>query len=96
MGIDIWQGVLPTNDIPGLQKEFGGKIVFMGGIDSVIDQKEYDEAQIRGEVRRACQEYTPGGSFIPSITYGAAGSIFPGVDDIVMDEIRKQSAVYFK
>ncbi|HBN56716.1 MAG TPA: uroporphyrinogen decarboxylase (URO-D), partial [Lachnospiraceae bacterium] len=45
---------------------------------------------------RACREYAPGGSFIPSITYGAQGSIFPGVDDIVMDEIRKQSTVYFK
>lgn len=96
IGIDIWQGVLPTNDIPRLQQEFGGKIVFMGGIDSAIDVKDYDETQIRDEVKRACREYAPGGSFIPSITYGAAGSIFPGVDDIVMDEIRNQNAVYFK
>lgn len=96
IGIDIWQGVLPTNDIPKLQQEFGGKIVFMGGISSEIDVKDYDEAQIRAEVQRACKTYAPGGSFIPSITYGAAGSIFPGVDDIVMDEIRKQSAVYFR
>ena len=96
IGIDIWQGVLPTNDIPKLQREFGKKIVFMGGIDSGIDVKDYDETQIREEVRRACREYAPGGSFIPSITYGAAGSIFPGVDDIVMDEINKQNAIYFK
>ena len=96
IGIDIWQGVLPTNDIPKLQREFGKKIVFMGGIDSAIDMKDYDETQIREEVRRACREYAPGGSFIPSITYGAAGSIFPGVDDIVMDEINKQNAIYFK
>lgn len=96
IGIDIWQGVLPTNDIPKLQREFGKKIVFMGGIDSAIDMKDYDETQIREEVRRACRKYAPGGSFIPSITYGAAGSIFPGVDDIVMDEINKQNAIYFK
>lgn len=96
IGIDIWQGVLPTNDIPKLQREFGNKIIFMGGIDSGIDVKEYDEAQIREEVRRACREYAPGGSFIPSITYGAAGSIFPGVDDIVKNEINKQNATYFK
>jgi len=96
IGIDIWQGVLPTNDIPKLQREFGKKIVFMGGIDSAIDMKDYDETQIREEVRRACREYAPGGSFIPSITYGAAGSIFTGVDDIVKDEINKQNAIYFK
>src|SRR5699024_518410 len=33
MGIDIWQGVMSTNNIPELIKEYGGQITFMGGID---------------------------------------------------------------
>ena len=37
---------------------------------------------IREEVARACREYAPGGSFIPCLTYGGEGSIFPGVNDI--------------
>ena len=34
LGIDIWQGVMTCNNIPELIKQYGGKISFMGGIDS--------------------------------------------------------------
>lgn len=95
-GIDIWQGVLPQNDIVKIQKETEGKLILMGGIDaSIVDHKEYDEEVIHREVRRACAEYAPGGSFIPCLTYGAEGSIFPEVNGIIMDEIRRLSPKYF-
>lgn len=95
VGIDVWQGALPENDIPALQKEYGGKIVFMGGIDAPkIDTADWNEEDVRAEVRRACEAYAPGGSFIPCLTYGGEGSIFPGVNDIIMDEIRKLSPKY--
>ena len=69
----------------------------MGGLDaSIMDLKDYKEDVIRGEVARACREYAPGGSFIPCLTYGGEGSIFPGVNDIIMDEIRNQNKIYFK
>jgi len=97
IGIDIWQGVLPQNDIPKIQKETEGRLLLMGGIDgAIVDHGDYDEAVIRAEVQRACKEYAPGGNFIPCLTYGGEGSIFPGVNDIIMDEIRKQSINYFK
>jgi uroporphyrinogen-III decarboxylase len=32
MGIDVWQGVMTTNDIPAMIKEYGGQITFMGGV----------------------------------------------------------------
>ena len=50
------------------------------------------KAGIRGYVSRALNEYCPGGHFIPSITYGLAGTIFPHVDPIINDEIRKYNA----
>ena len=40
-------------------------------------------------------EYGPGGHFIPCITYGGIGTIYPHVDGIVKDEIAKCSAKYF-
>lgn len=96
IGIDIWQGVLPQNDIPAIQKEVGGKLLLMGGIDaSIVDQPDWKEEIIREEVQRACAKYAPGGNFIPCLTYGGEGSIFPGVNDIIMDEIRKLNAKYF-
>lgn len=97
IGIDIWQGALPHNDIARLQKELPGHMLFMGGLDAgVIDRKECDEAVIRREVRRACEAYMPGGKFIPCMTYGGPGAIFPGVDDIIYDEVEKFGNQYFQ
>ncbi|NTV89253.1 MAG: uroporphyrinogen decarboxylase (URO-D) [Clostridiales bacterium] len=97
IGINIWQGTLPQNDIVKLQKEIKGSMIFMGGLDAgAIDRSDVGEDFIRGEVRRACETYVPGGNFIPSITYGGPGSIFPGIDNIIQDEIRKFESTYFK
>lgn len=97
IGIDIWQGVLPQNNIPEIQKITKGKMLLMGGLEcSIMDLPDYDEEVIRKEVRRACDEYVPGGGFIPCLTYGGEGSIYPGVNDIIMDEIAKISPKYFK
>lgn len=96
IGMDVWEGTLPENDIPKLQKETAGKLVYMGGIDaSLVDVPNWKEEIIRGEVQRACLEYAPGGSFIPCLTYGGEGSIYPGVNDIIMDEIKRLSSQYF-
>ena len=90
LGIDIWQGVLPENDIPKLQKQLDGRMVLMGGIDaSIVDRQDSTEEEIRKEVRRACEAYGPGGHFIPCITYGAPGCLFPQADPIINDEIDK-------
>ena len=95
--IDVWQGILPQNDIPAIQRAVGGRMVLMGGLEaSIMDRKDYDEAVIREEVARACREYGPGGAFIPCLTYGGAGSIYPDVNELIMDEIRNQSRLYFK
>ena len=90
LGIDIWQGALPENDIPKLQKQLAGRMTLMGGIDaSIVDRADSTEEEIRKEVRRACQTYGPGGHFIPCITYGAPGCLFKHVDPIINDEIDK-------
>ena len=38
IGIDVWQGVLPENDIVKLQKQLDGRMTLMGGIDATIDR----------------------------------------------------------
>lgn len=89
IGIDIWQGVLPSNDIPAMQKKLDGRMVLMGGIDAaIVDRADSTEDEIRQEVRRACDEYAPGGHFIPSLTYGGKDyAIYPNVDKTIDDEI---------
>ena len=95
LGIDVWQGVLPTNDIPKIQKQLNGRMALMGGIDSVIDRIDVPEDEFRAEVRRACREYGPGGNFIPSLTYGLAGALYKHLDPILYDEIEKYNAEEF-
>ena len=98
VGIDVWQGILPQNDIVKLQKQLNGKLILMGGINtSLVDRGDATPEAIRAEVRRACDAYVPGGSFIPCLPSGLRnGAIFPGVDDTIDDEIRKISPKYCK
>ena len=87
IGIQVWQGVLPENDIPALQKQLQGRMVLMGGIGAAIDRPDSTEEEIRPYVRQALEEYCPGGHFIPSITYGLNGTIYKHVDPIIDSEI---------
>ena len=95
MGIDIWQGVMTTNNIPAMIEKYGGQISFMGGINSAtIDHANWSAEQIESEVRRACTEY---GKlyFIPGASQGGPNSTFPGVYECVDEMLDKVSAELF-
>lgn len=94
IGIQVWQGVLPENDIPALQKRLAGKMVLMGGIGASIDRADAGEEEIRAYVHDALRKYCPGGHYIPSITYGLAGTVFRHVDPFIDDEIKKYNDIY--
>ncbi len=88
LGIDIWQGVLPQNDIVKIQKQLRGRMTLMGGLDAaVVDREDSTEREIRSHVRAALEKYAPGGHFIPCITYGGPGTIYPQGDRFINDEI---------
>ena len=87
LGIQCWQGVLPENNIPALQERLRGRMILMGGIGAAIDRADATEAEIRAYVRRALEENTPGGHYIPSITYGLPGAVYPQVDAAIDAEI---------
>lgn len=93
IGIDIWQGVIPQNDIAGLQRTYRGQIAFHGGIDiAAIDFPNPDEGQIRREVRRAMDAYAPLGGIIIGIPSIAA--MFPAVEEIYLDELRQYGSTF--
>ena len=60
IGIQVWQGVLPENDIPALQKRLGGRMVLMGGIGAAVDRPDAGEQEIRRYVRGGARELRPG------------------------------------
>lgn len=66
IGIDIWQGVIPQNDIVAIQEKTGGKLAMIGGIDGpAIDAPDTPEADIVAEVHRCIDTYCPAGRFFP-------------------------------
>lgn len=95
IGVDIWQGVLPTNDIAAISEKVGDRMLLMGGIDSVIDRDDATEEEIRTETRRACEAYGHLKGFWPGMTYGGPGTIYPEVENIVIDEIAKYNKERF-
>ena len=89
IGIQVWQGVLPENDIPALQRHLNGRLTLMGGFGAAIDRKDAAPEEILTYARDVLRRDCPGGHFIPSITYGLAGTVYPHVDtylDQAVDE----------
>ncbi len=95
IGIDIWQGVLPTNNIAAISEKVGDRMMLMGGIDSVIDREDSTEEEIRQETRRACEAYGHLKGFWPGVTYGGPGTLYPHVEPIVIDEIARYNQEHF-
>ena len=93
IGIQVWQGALPENDIPALQRKLQGRMVLMGGIGAAIDRPDATEEEIRTYVQQTLAENCPGGHYIPCITYGLAGTVCPHVDPIINEEIDLYNAV---
>lgn len=95
IGIDIWQGVIPQNDIVEIQRITGGNLPMIGGIDGPkIDIENISEEDIRAEVRRAIDTYCPGGRFYPAI---ANGRCFIGRNnEIYLDELASYGRQYAK
>lgn len=95
IGIDVWQGVLPSNDIEKLSVQLGDRMALMGGISSVIDRVDSTEEEIRIEVRNRLNKYGHLPHFIPSMTYGGPTTLYPHVEPIVLDEIARWNKEHY-
>lgn len=95
LGVDVWQGVLNTNNIPALIEQYGGKMSFMGGIESsVVDVPDWSREKIAAEVKKAC-DANGRRFFIPNTTQGWLDSVHPGVYETTSEEIEKYSKIVF-
>ena len=92
IGIQVWQGVLPENDIPALQRHLQGKLVLMGGIGAAIDRSDATAEDVCDYTRRTLRACCPGGHFIPSITYGLPGAVYPHIDRYIDETIDAYNA----
>ena len=93
IGIQIWQGVLPENNIPRLLAHLDGKLTLMGGVGASIDRADAAEEEIRRYMKGVLWADCPMGHFIPCITYGLPGTVYKQVDPIIDDEIDRYNRV---
>ena len=94
MGIDIWQGCIPANDLPELIEKYGGQITFMGEIETrLLDVPGWTPELVREEVERACRKCGKH-SFIPCLTAGMPFTVF-GAGETVDAEIDRMSREMF-
>ncbi len=95
LGIDMWQGVIPQNDIRRVIERTEGKLFIMGGLDMhKIDFPNAKEEDIRRHVREVIDTYMPLGSFIPTVPNIVP--IHEHVRQIVHDELNSYGAAYAK
>lgn len=92
IGIQVWQGTLPENDIPALQRHLSGRLVLMGGMGAAIDRADAQPEEILAYARNTLNTCCPGGHFIPSITYGVPGAVFPQIDAYIDQAIDEYNA----
>ena len=95
MGIDIWQGVMDSNNLPELREKYKGQIAFHGGINNAwVDNAEWNEEQIHEVIWRELDKYEPNG-YIAGLTMGGPNTVYPEVYDLVSVEIDKYNKARF-
>ena len=95
MGIDIWQGCMRSNNVPELVDRYKGQIAFMGNIDN--KQVDFDGWTIE-DCEKAAQMALEGmgpNSYIPCITQGIPGGVYPGTYMALVDALDACNAKRF-
>lgn len=94
MGIDVWQGCMASNNVKDLVDKYGKQITFMGAIDNKqMDFPGWTREDCAKAAKDACAIGTK--YFIPCITQGGGGSVYPGAYTVLTEEIDKVSAEVF-
>jgi len=93
IGIQVWQGTLPENNIPKLIRELDGDMVLMGGVGAAIDRAESTEEETKAYVKELLDECGNLGHFIPCITYGLPGAVFKHIDPFIDAAIDDYNAI---
>ncbi len=95
IGIDIWQGPIIENDLKAVIEEYGGKITLMGGMNNgIYDAPDCTLEKVHNGLKNLIE--TCGTKYlIPALTMGGPESIYPGVYDMVTEEVDRLSKYYF-
>ena len=96
MGIDVWQGCMHANNVPELVRKYGDKMTFMGEIDNkFVDFDGWTPADCEKAGAEAIGRVGTMKHFIPCISQGGPGSMYPGTYKALWDGIDKYNMEHF-
>ena len=96
MGINVWQGCMHTNNVPELVKKYGKQITFMGEIDNkFVDFDGWTPEVCQKAALNAIESVGTKEGFIPCITQGGPGSVYPGTYMEISKAIDKYNIEHF-
>jgi len=97
MGYHAWEPAQSSNDLVGIKKKYGNKLMICSGIDSrpFLSHLEATEEQCRAAVKKRFDEMAPGGGF--AFAGGALGEdpVAKERSAWIMDEYEKLKATYY-
>ena len=92
IGIDVWQGITPENDIHAIAGKTQGSLLLFGGLDMPgIDYAGVTEETVRAQVRDTLDLYAPSKRFFPM--FPSWLPLYPGVLDWACDEMDRYGPV---
>lgn len=96
MGIDVWQGCMKSNGNPELIKKYGGQMTFMGDIDNkFVDFEGWTPEDCAKAALESIQRCNSVKHYIPCITQGGPGSVYPGTYAEISKAIDKYNIEHF-
>ena len=98
MGFNGWDPAQVSNDLVGIKRKFGNKLVICGGFNSrpFLAFNEATEEDIRGAVKKLMDDLAPGGGFAYFGTVGGDDPISKQRNEWVQDEYNKLKATYYQ
>jgi uroporphyrinogen decarboxylase len=67
IGVDLWDpvpGYVAGNEHAALKRDFGDRLAFVGGVDTVTVLRLGTPLEVQAEVRRCIDTLAPGGGYI--------------------------------
>ena len=96
MGFNLWEAQ-SCNDLVGIKKRHGNKLVIAGGFDSrrFLSHIEATEEEIRGAVKKMMDDLAPGGGFVFGGGIGGDDPVSKQRNEWVQDEFAKLRYSYY-
>ena len=97
MGFNAWDPAQTSNDLVGIKKKFGNKLVICGGFDgkAFLPHIAATEEQVRSAVRKTMDELAPGGGYAFLGGAGGGDPVSQQRGEWIADEYEKLKATYY-